>query len=58
MARPPKHPDIGPELVNERAAGTPWKVLARRFDLSRVRLWRIWKAAVDASEAAWPGLER
>lgn len=59
MSRPPKHAeDIGPALVDARAEGVPWKTLAHRFDMSRVRLWQLWRAALDATEAAWPGMER
>ena len=58
MARPARHPDIGAELIAARANGVPWKVLVRLFGLKRTRLWQLWRAAVDATEMTWPGMER
>lgn len=54
MPRAARHPDIGPELVEARARKVPWKVLARRYGLSITRLWMLWRAALDAADAAWP----
>lgn len=54
MARPASQPDIGPELVELRAQRVPWKTISAKFGLGRCRLWRMWRAAVDAADAGWP----
>lgn len=38
-------PDAGPRVAEERAAGTPWKVLERRYGVGRTRLWQLARAA-------------
>lgn len=38
---------IGDELVRERAARTPWKVLEARYGFCRARLWALWKEAAE-----------
>lgn len=59
MSRPPKHDaaTIGAELIDARAAGVPWKSLERRWGLGRFRLWQLWRAALDATDATWPALD-
>jgi hypothetical protein len=49
--------DIGRELLAARAAGLPWKVLSRRYKLSRSWLYRTWRRAAGKAEAppAAPG---
>jgi hypothetical protein len=44
--------DIGQELLTARAGGVPWKILSRRYKLSRSWLFRTWRRA--AAEAAPP----
>lgn len=54
MARPASQPDIGPALIQARAAKVPWKVLAKKHGLCITRLWMLWRAARDAADAPWP----
>ena len=52
---------IGPELVEAREDGVPWKVLMRKYDLSRAWLHRLWRHAMDekmSSRHLEPGQER
>lgn len=45
MVMPTAELDIGAELVAARARGVCWKLLMRRFGLSRSRLNEIWTEA-------------
>ena len=38
--------DIGPEIVLARANRVPWKLLMRKYDLSRTQLYCYWTGAV------------
>jgi len=51
MGRPTIYPrDLGRDLVAERAAGTCWKVLTRKYGASRKTLWKRWRAAGGAAD--------
>lgn len=41
---------IGRELVAARAASVRWKDLEKRYNLSRTRLWSLWRQAKDAMD--------
>jgi hypothetical protein len=43
--------EIGEQIRRARAAGTPWKILQRRFGYCRTRLWML---ARDADEQLIP----
>jgi hypothetical protein len=48
--------DIGGELLSARAAGVRWKMLSRRYKLSRSALYRMWRdAARRAAQSAPAG---
>ncbi|WP_022729766.1 hypothetical protein [Fodinicurvata sediminis] len=36
---------LGPKLLQARAQGIPWKVLAEYYGLGRTRLYQIWRQA-------------
>ena len=56
MPAPPKFSveEIGPALLAARAAGVPWKLLERKYELSRQRLWQLMQAAEGEDLATNP----
>ena len=46
--------EIGPALIEARTNGVPWKLLERKYELSRQRLWQLMQAAEGEDLATNP----